>query len=214
MIDKIEVFTHSSIRIGSDDAIVYIDPFQIMDEPHDADYVLITHPHYDHFSIDDIRKVIKNTTILVAPESMIDDAEEFAPEVKEIVAARPGEKVDVSGIELEAIPAYNTLKPFHPRRAGWVGYVMTLEGKRIYVAGDIGLAKEPRAVKCDIALIPIGGTYTIDAKKAAELVNTICPEYAIPTHYGKFVGKKTDGKIFAGLVKDPIKVVEKMQWFK
>ena len=157
MIDKIEVFTHSSIRIGSDDAIVYIDPFQIMDEPHDADYVLITHPHYDHFSIDDIRKVIKNTTILVAPESMIDDAEEFAPEVKEIVAARPGEKVDVSGIELEAIPAYNTLKPFHPRRAGWVGYVMTLEGKRIYVALNSPWLLSKTDVACDVYALSFKG---------------------------------------------------------
>ena len=212
MIDKIEVFTQNSIRIKSDAATIYVDPFEMKEEPHDADYVLITHQHYDHFSPNDIRKVIKDSTIIVAPESMIDDAMEHEREVKEIVGVKPGDSKNVEGLQLEAVPAYNTLKPFHPRRAEWVGYIVTLEGKRIYIAGDTGLTKEAKQVKCDIALIPIGGTYTMDHKRAAELINTITPEYAVPTHYGSIVGKPSDAQAFAKLVKEPVKVVEKIQF--
>lgn len=214
MLDKIDVFTHSSIRIKSDRGIIYIDPFHMRQEPHDADYVLVTHQHYDHFSVDDIRKVIKDTTVIVSPESMIDDARELEPEVKEVIGVKPGVYKEISGLELETVPAYNTLKPFHPKRAEWVGYILRLEGKRIYIAGDTGLTKEAKEVRCDIALLPVGGTYTMDVKRAAELANTIRPEYVIPTHYGSIVGKESDGRTFAGLVQSPVRVVEKMQYFE
>jgi L-ascorbate metabolism protein UlaG (beta-lactamase superfamily) len=211
MIEKIEVFTHSSIRIKSD-ATIYVDPFQMKEEPHDADYVLITHQHYDHFSPEDIRKVINENTILVSPESMVDDAMELEREVKEIVAVKPGVYREIDGLELETIPAYNTIKPFHPRRAEWVGYILRLGTKRIYIAGDTGATKEAKQVKCDIALVPIGGTYTMDAKRAAELINIIRPEYAIPTHYGNIVGRPSDAKTFAKYVKSPVKVEEKIRF--
>ncbi|WP_408070177.1 MBL fold metallo-hydrolase [Butyrivibrio sp. JL13D10] len=214
MIDKIELFTQNSIRINGDSSTIYVDPFRIKEETHDADYVLITHQHYDHFSPEDIRKVIKNTTIVVAPESMIDDAMELQREVKAVVGVKPGVYREIDGLELETIPAYNTIKPFHPKRAEWVGYILRLEGKRIYIAGDTGATREAKKVKCDIAMVPVGGTYTMDTKRAAELINIIRPEYAIPTHYGSVVGKKTDGQTFAALVKSPVKVVEKMQYFE
>ncbi len=213
MLDRIEVFTQSSIRIRSNAGIIYVDPFLIKEQPHNADYVLITHQHYDHFSIADIRKVINEKTILVVPEKMEDDAREVEREIKSIVTVKPGVYREIDGLELETIPAYNTVKPFHPRRAEWVGYILRLEGKRIYIAGDTGATKEAKKVRCDIALVPIGGTYTMDAKRAADLVNIIRPEYAIPTHYGSIVGKRSDGQTFAGLVKSPVKVVEKIQYF-
>ena len=212
MIDKIEVFTQSSIRIKCEDGVIYVDPFQIKMEYHDADYVLITHRHYDHFSVEDIKKVIKDTTVIIAPLSMLDDALEVEHEVKEVVGVKPFENRKIGFLTFETIPAYNTIKPFHPRRAEWVGYILILEGKRIYIAGDTGSTKEARKVKCDIALLPIGGTYTMDAKRAADLINIIKPEYAIPTHYGTIVGKKSDGQTFASLVKPPVKVVEKIQF--
>jgi L-ascorbate metabolism protein UlaG (beta-lactamase superfamily) len=214
MLDKIDVFTHSSIRVRSSLGAIYLDPFHMREEPHDAAYVLITHQHYDHFSPEDIRKVIGRDTILVAPESMLDDARELEPEVKEIVAVKPGVYREISGLEIETIPAYNTVKPFHPKRAEWVGYILRVDGKRIYIAGDTGLTREAKEVRCDIALLPVGGTYTMDVKRAAELANTIRPEYAIPTHYGSVVGREGDGQAFANLVKSPVKVVEKMQYFE
>nr|WP_297766297.1 MBL fold metallo-hydrolase [uncultured Butyrivibrio sp.] len=214
MLDNIEVFTQSSIRVKSGVGTIYVDPFRMKEEPHDADYVLITHDHYDHFSIEDIHKVIKNTTILVVPVRMEDDARELEREVGEIVTVKPGVYKELSGLELETIPAYNTVKPFHPRRAEWVGYILRVDGKRVYIAGDTGATKEAKQVKCDIALVPVGGTYTLDTKRAADLINTIRPEYAIPTHYGSIVGKKSDGQTFASLVKSPVKVVEKIQYFE
>ncbi|MBO6239568.1 MAG: MBL fold metallo-hydrolase [Butyrivibrio sp.] len=212
MLDNIEVFTQSSIRIKSSQGTIYLDPFQIKTEPHDADYILITHDHYDHFSVDDIRKIAKISTILVVPARMEDDAKELANDVASIVTVKPGVYKEISGLEIETIPAYNTVKPFHPRRAEWVGYILRADGKRIYVAGDTGLTKEARQVKCDIALLPVGGTYTMDTRRAAELANTIRPEYVIPTHYGSIVGKQSDGQTFASLVKSPVKVVEKIKF--
>ena len=214
MIDNIEVFTQSSIRIKSSQGTIYLDPFQIKTEPHDADYILITHDHYDHFSVDDIKKIAKISTILVVPARMEDDAKELANDVASIVTVKPGVYKEISGLEIETIPAYNTVKPFHPRRAEWVGYILRADGKRIYVAGDTGLTKEAKQVRCDIALLPIGGTYTMDAKRAAELANIIRPDYVIPTHYGSIVGKQSDGQTFASLVKSPVKVVEKIQYFE
>ena len=212
MLDNIEVFTQSSIRIKSSQGTIYLDPFQIKTEPHDADYILITHDHYDHFSVDDIKKIAKISTILVVPARMEDDAKELANDVASIVTVKPGVYKEISGLEIETIPAYNTVKPFHPRRAEWVGYILRADGKRIYVAGDTGLTKETRQVKCDIALLPVGGTYTMDTRRAAELANTIRPEYVIPTHYGSIVGKQSDGQTFASLVKSPVKVVEKIKF--
>ena len=104
------------------------------------------------------------------------------------------------------------MKPFHNRGAGWVGYIIRTSGKRIYIAGDTDATKEARAVKCDIALVPIGGTYTMDAKKAAELINEMQPEVAIPVHYGTVAGKPSDGEEFAKLVKAPVKVECKIKF--
>ena len=210
MVDKIDVFKQNSIRIKSDVGMIYIDPFKIDDETHDADFILITHDHYDHFSSEDIAKVKKDTTVLVVPEKMEAKAVKESG-IKEIETVKPGTYHEIGNLELETIPAYNLLKPFHPKAAGWVGYILKINGKRIYIAGDTDATKEAKEVICDIALVPIGGTYTMDAKKAAELVNEINPEVAIPTHYGSIVGKLSDAKVFAANVKDTIKVVEKIK---
>ncbi len=210
MIDNIDVFKQNSIRIKSDVGTIYIDPFKIDDETHDADYILITHDHYDHFSPEDIDKIKKDDTVLVVPEKMEAKAIKESG-IKEIETVKPGTYHEFGNLELETIPMYNILKPFHPKAAGWVGYILKINGKRIYIAGDTDATKEAKEVICDIALIPIGGTYTMDPKKAAELINEINPEVSIPTHYGSIVGKLSDAKTFAANVKDTIKVVEKIK---
>ncbi len=212
MTDNIEVFKQNSIRISGHPGVIYIDPLQLADEPHDADYVLITHDHYDHFSPEDIVKVCSRRTVLVVPEKMAKKAEELSDAVGRIYTVKPGTYHELDELEFETVPAYNSLKPFHPKGADWVGYILHVDGKRIYVAGDTDATKEAKAVKCDIAMVPIGGTYTMDAKKAAELVNELRPEIAIPTHYGELVGKPSDGEVFAENVKAPVRVVFKIKF--
>ena len=226
MTKNIEVFTQNSIRIKSGDGDreagnlnIYIDPFQMKIAPKDADFILITHDHYDHFSPEDIGKVTGADTTLIVPEKMEQKAQEVSGLVSRIVTVRPGESYAVDGVvsesgdklEFETIPAYNLLKPFHPKSAGWVGYILKINGKRIYIAGDTDATKEAKAVECDIALVPIGGTYTMDAKQAAELVNVIRPKVAVPVHYGSIVGKPEDAKVFASGVKDPVEVEVKIR---
>ena len=175
MLDFITVNTHSSIRIN-DEKVIYIDPFRITEESHDADIILITHSHYDHFSPDDIKKVMKQETVLVCPESM-KEADDMGLEV---VRVSTSDKIEVLGISIETVAAYNKLKPFHPKSNGWVGYIINSSSNgRIYVAGDTDLTSENQNVKCDIAMLPVGGTYTMNFKKAAKLANIIKPEVSL-----------------------------------
>lgn len=211
MTENIKVFTQSSIRIGSRVGNIYLDPFRMEDAPHDADYILITHDHHDHFSPEDIAKAARSDTVLIVPEKMEEKARQAAGSVGRICTVKPGTYHEFNGLELETVPAYNNVKPFHPKSAEWVGYILRLDGKRIYIAGDTDMTKENKQVQCDIALVPIGGTYTMNAKKAAELVNCIRPSVAIPTHYGSIVGKKEDAEVFRENVKEPVRVEILMQ---
>ena len=196
---KIEINCHSSIRITANKTI-YFDPFKIEEECHDADIIFITHDHYDHFSIEDIKKIEKNDTVYVIPECMYNMLGG-----ENVIVVEPGEKTIVEGFETFVVPAYNKLKPFHPKMKGYVGYNVLIEGKRVYVAGDTDMNEDNMKLKCDIALVPVGGKYTMDYKQAAELVNLIKPEIAIPTHYGDIVGDKNDGEKFIGLLDPEIK---------
>ena len=163
MTENITVYTQSSIRILTSAGPVYFDPFQMKEAPRDAAFVLITHDHYDHFSPEDLEKVIGENTILIVPEKMEDKAIAADLPVAQIETVVPGEAYEIGGLAFETVPAYNKIKPFHPKSAGWVGYILEEADKRIYIAGDTDMTKENAAVSCDIALIPIGGTYTMDA---------------------------------------------------
>ena len=208
--ENIEVFTQNSIRIKGSIGTVYVDTFKMSDEPHDADYVFITHDHYDHFNMEDLPKVCKSDTILIVPENMKEKAREAASFVKKIVTVCVDEKRTVGDICFETVPSYNIGKPFHPKDAGWVGYILIIDQERIYIAGDTDATDEVKTVKCDIALVPIGGKYTMNAEEAAGLINIIKPVIAIPTHFGGIVGSDSDAKIFSELVKEPVKVVRRI----
>lgn len=201
-ISNIEVFTQSSIRICCGAGTIYADPFRMQASPCDADFVLITHDHYDHYSPEDIAKVICPDTVLIVPEKMAAQAGAFAGQVKAIETVIPGQAYQIAGLSFATVASYNKLKPFHPKKNGWVGYILEIERQKVYIAGDTDKTKENSAVQCDIALVPVGGKFTMDAKEAAELINTIRPRAAIPTHYGTIVGKKSDGERFASMV-DP-----------
>ncbi len=212
MTDWIRLFTQNSIRIESDAGVIYVDPFNMREEPHDADFILLTHNHYDHFSPEDILKVCKESSVMIVPENMENEAGELTDSVDMIYTVEPDMKKIVNGLELETIPAYNNSKSFHPKNAGWVGYILTIDGNRVYIAGDTDMTEDNRKVKCDVAMIPIGGTYTMDAVEAAQLINEIKPRIAIPTHYGDVVGSPKDADTFKGRVNNDIEVKIKMEY--
>ena len=206
--DQIQVNSQSSIRIEGSKT-VYFDPFQIRGEAHDADVICVTHSHYDHFDPDSIEKIMKADTVLVAPASMSADLKKIA-QAKEIQLVSPGDEIRIGELAVSAVPAFNKLKPFHPKHNKWVGYILSMDGTRYYVAGDTDAVKELQAVSCDVALVPIGGTYTMSAKEAAGLINAIKPAAAVPTHYGSIVGKPEDESEFRKLVSPEIRVVTKL----
>lgn len=184
----IEINCHSSIKIN-DEKIIYIDPFKIEKQLHDADIILITHEHYDHYSPEDIEKIQKQDTIILAPKTV----KALSKRIN-VILIEPNNKYEIQDIKIETVPAYNINKKFHPKENGWVGYVVEIKGVRYYIAGDTDITPENKQVKCDVALIPVGGTYTMDYKEAVELVNIIKPKVAIPTHYGSIVGEKEEGE--------------------
>ena len=202
---KVKVLFHSSIRI-EDDVTVYIDPYNIKENLNDADYIFITHEHYDHFSPEDIMKIIKNDTIIISVPSVIKKSEDIQPESEKRIAVRPNEKYELKDLNFETTVAYNRLKPFHPKGKEWVGYIITLNGISYYIAGDTDELEDLKRIKCDVALVPVGGTYTMNYKEAANLVNNINPKVAIPTHYGSVVGTIEDADDFGKLVNKNIKV--------
>lgn len=197
---KIEVNAQSSIKIISD-KIIYFDPFKIEKNFNDADIIFITHDHYDHFSIEDIKKVEKEDTVYVIPDCMYN-----LLGGENVVVLNTNEKVNVEGYDVVTIPSYNREKHFHTKEKGYVAYIVTIEGKRVYVAGDCDENEDNLRVKCDVALVPIGGHYTMDYKEAAAYINKIKPEIVIPTHYGDGIGKEDDGINFSKLIDKDIEV--------
>ena len=204
MLKNIEVLYHSSIRINKG-KVIYFDPFKIDKNYNDADIIFITHDHYDHYSETDIDKVIKDDTILVVPKGLLEKLLKRGYKKDNIITVEPEETGMVEDIRFETIPAYNTNKSFHPKENGWVGYIIELDGVRYYIAGDTDITEENKNVKCDVAFIPVGGTYTMDFKEAAYLINEIKPKIAVPIHYGGIVGTKQDAIDFTQLVNPEIK---------
>ena len=204
MLDNIEVLYHSSIRIDKE-KMIYIDPFKINENYNDADMIFITHDHYDHYSEEDIDKVKKQDTVIVAPEELLTKLLRKGFRQDNIITVEPYDVDMELGIKFEAIPAYNTNKQFHPKENGWVGYIIEIQGIKYYIAGDTDITEENRKVKCDVTFVPVGGTYTMDFKEAAMLINEIKPKIAIPTHYGSVVGTKQDATDFIKLLHPEIK---------
>lgn len=199
MYDEVTVLVHSSIKIAGDKTI-YFDPYKIEGNSEDADFIFITHDHYDHFSPKDIEKIKKKATILVVPASMEKQAAKTGIPDTDTVLMLPGESREINGINVEAVAAYNTLKPFHTKGKGFLGYVVSMNKTRYYIAGDTDINDENKQVKCDVAVVPVGGMYTMNAKEAAKLVNIIKPHLAIPSHYGSVVGSVKDAERFIALV--------------
>ena len=218
-LENIRVFTQSAIRIQNKDGVViYLDPFSLTDAEaaHDADYVLITHAHYDHFSPEDIARVAGDHTELVAPASMGAEVARVADEigVTAVHLLQAGGRLELPGVAVEAAPAYN-VEPerlgMHPQANGWLGYVLTVDGVRYYAAGDTDQNPDNEQVTCDVALVPIGGTYTCDPHQAAAFVNALHPKVVVPIHYGSIVGVPENFDEFASEVAAGIEVARKVE---
>lgn len=204
MIKNIKWLGHSSIKI-LENVVIYIDPYNIKDEFNDADIIFITHNHYDHFSTEDIIKCMKDNTKIVVTEDLYNDALNLGFEEKNITRVLPNNYYKLDNISFSTIPAYNINKDFHPKENNWVGYIIDINNIKYYIAGDTDITQENKKVKCDIAFLPVGGTFTTDYKEAATLANEIEPNIAIPIHYGSLVGTEEDARNFKKHLKDNIK---------
>ena len=214
---NVRVIVNNGVRIegAGGTPVVYVDPYLIEGEPRDADLVLVTHEHHDHLSPDDVARVSREGAVLVGPAAMAERV--GAVPVGETYLVAPGETLEVAGVAVEAVPAYNTHPDrahCHPREYGGLGYVIALDGVRYYVAGDTDPNEDVERVVCDVALVPVGGTYTMDVGQAAAFVNGLRPAVAVPTHYGCVAGTPDDGEAFAALVDDGIAVAVKLERFR
>ncbi len=194
--------------------IYYVDPFELKNTKLDpADLIFITHAHYDHCSFDDVKKILKGDSVLIAPPdclSLID-----VPNEKQSV--EPNKNYAVKGFSFQTVPAYNINKSYHPKSNNWVGYIFTLNSKKAYHAGDtdfIPEMKELKSLSLDVALLPIGGTYTMNVDEAIEAANAICAKTTIPMHYRRLLGgsyKTAEDKFKAGVTNSKVVILEEVR---
>lgn len=195
---------HDTFRIAGS-KVIYTDPYKVTKRD-EADIVLISHEHFDHLSLEDLEKVIMPGTVIVASPLCKDGLK--GVKVKETRFLDPGGKFTALKVEIEAVPAYNINKfrapgqAFHPQGEKRVGFVFRMDGTTVYHAADTDFIPEMKSIKCDIALLPVSGTYVMTAVEAAEAAAALNPKIAVPMHYGAIVGSDEDARKFKSLVKN------------
>jgi L-ascorbate metabolism protein UlaG (beta-lactamase superfamily) len=196
----VEWLGHSGFMLKAGGTVVYIDPYKIS-HSEKADLILITHDHYDHCDPGSVSTIRKEDTVVVAPKSC-------RQKLDGIVEISPGQVMEKRGVEIRAVPAYNKTKQFHPRGEG-VGFVLEIAGKRIYHAGDTDSIPEMGNLgELDLALLPVGGTYTMDAREAAEAAGRIGASLTVPMHWGDIVGTRKDAEEFRKLARVRVEVLD------
>jgi L-ascorbate metabolism protein UlaG (beta-lactamase superfamily) len=198
ILKKISWLGHDGFRIDGSKTI-YIDPYQISDGP-EADLILITHEHFDHCSPEDVAKVQHSGSVVITEK---DSASKLSGDVRVVTV---GESLSFDNIQIEAVPAYNTNKDFHPKSKGWLGFIVDIDGVKVYHAGDTDFIPEMNDFNTDIALLPVSGTYVMTADEAVEAALAINPKIAIPMHYGAIVGGGSDATKFKDALEGKIEV--------
>ena len=192
---EIKINCHSSICVNGK---IWFDPFRVECVDVTAKLIFITHPHWDHFSVEDIKKILSRDTKIICPSSMKKDIENVFE--NEIIYVEPENTYDVDGIKFDTFYSYNIEKQFHPKENAWLGYNVLIDGENVAVVGDSDNTPELNSLKTDILLLPIGGTYTMNILEAVELAKNIKPKKVIPTHYGEIVGEETAGLDFKKMI--------------
>lgn len=196
MTDMIHWFGHASFKITAS-KIIYIDPWKLPPGQPKADIILVSHSHFDHLSLDDIKAITQKTTTIVAPSDCAKSLIGY-----KVTTLMPGETTLIDGINIEAVSAYNLTKNFHPRSNNWVGYILMIDGIRIYYSGDTDATPEMTKLQnIDVAMLPVGGNYPMDAETAANIANQFKPARVIPYHWGDIVGSEQDAVTFSQLFK-------------
>ena len=192
--ENVKWLGHDGFLVKHNGMNVFFDPYKLKDYSKKADIIFITHPHYDHLSLEDIEKIAKEDTVIVCPENGADQLKGY-----KVVKVNPSDEREVMGIGFKAVPSYNVNKKFHPKKNEWVGYIVDFGGIKIYHAGDTDFIPEMKDFKCNIALLPVSGTYVMTAEEAFEAAKAIKPDIAVPMHYGAIVGDKSDAEKFVSL---------------
>ena len=198
-LDNISINCQSSIKI-SDGLIICFDPYDIKEKVNNADYIFITHSHWDHFDLDSINNLVNEKTIIIGPSSVIEKLNNY-----KTLEVKVNNIYNLDNISFMTVPAYNIDKDFHPKDAGYVGYIVTLNNITYYIAGDTDVIDDLKVIKADVIFLPVGGVYTMTREETVELANTIKPIYAIPIHYGLAVGDELDAKYFVNNIDKEIK---------
>jgi L-ascorbate metabolism protein UlaG (beta-lactamase superfamily) len=207
LVDRLHWLGHDSFRLDGP-PVIYFDPWKLTGSPKEADIVLVSHEHHDHCSPDDVEKVSGPDTVVIASASA-------AVRLPGARVVAPGDRLSVAGVEIEAVRAYNVNKfrspgvPFHPREAQHVGYVVTVDGMRLYFAGDTDHIPEMREIGCDVALLPVSGIYVMTADEAVDAARDLSPQIVIPMHYGSGIGEADDGSRFAAMYGGEVTVLTK-----
>lgn len=212
MIEGIHWLGHDTFRLEGS-SVIYVDPWKLPAEAAPADVVLVTHDHDHHLSRDAVAALVQPGTVLVGPAAVTQAAAVWGIEGLDLATIAAGETLHAGTAVVTAVPAYSTDKlrasgaPYHPREAGGLGYVIELDGRRIYHAGDTGIIPEMRDVYCDVALLPIGGRSTMTAGEAAAACELIHAAVAVPMHYGDRSGDRADAVRFAEQCRIPVRIL-------
>jgi L-ascorbate metabolism protein UlaG (beta-lactamase superfamily) len=205
MVEKLHWLGHSSFRFDGS-KIIYFDPWKLLAGAKKADIICVSHGHFDHFSKDDIAIISSKETVIVTTAAVARQLKGAKLSCKEVKALSPGETFDAGSVSIKAVASYNTNKDFHPKKSNNVGFIVTVDGISIYHAGDTDDIPEMEGCRCDIALLPVSGTYVMTADEAAHAALAIRPKSAIPMHYGEVAGSPADAKRFQELLKGKVEV--------